>query len=163
MSTHDIVVKPYTKSHAKSIAEQLFTGVPEKVVRGQRKELLMPGPDEVFSVCALSETDVVGVCTGVRMRWYGSKHRIEMVQVVVREDCRGKGIAHLMMTKIAEHFSTRGVEILQISAESKNETAIKAYEKIGFRQIGILENGLKYGQNEYNDEVMMAAPIATIL
>ena len=163
MSTHDIVVKPYTKAHAKSIAEQLFSGVPEKVVREQREELLMPGPDEVFSVCALSGTDVVGVCTGVRLRWYGSKHRIEMVQVVVREDFRGRGVARQMMMKIAEHFSVRGIEIIQISAESKNEAAIKAYEKIGFRQFGKLKNGLKYDETEYSDEIMMAAYIDLVL
>lgn len=157
-----IVVEAYTKAHAKSIAEQLFHGVPEKVVHGQRKELLNPGPEEVYSVSALSGTDVIGVCTGVRMRWYGSKHRIEMVQVVVREDMRGKGIAYQMMSKIAEHFSTKGVEILQICAESKNEIAIKAYEKIGYRQIGMLENGLKYEHN-YSDEVMMAASIDVFL
>jgi RimJ/RimL family protein N-acetyltransferase len=164
MSKHDIVVEPYRKTHAKSIANHLFdVSVPEKVVRGQRKELLMSGPEGVFSVCALSGTDVVGVCTGVRLRWYGSKHRIEMVQVVVREDFRGKGVAHQMMMKIAEHFSVRGIEIIQISAESKNEAAIKAYEKIGYSQIGTLKNGLKYGENEYCDEVMMAAPISLIM
>ena len=64
---------------------------------------------------------------------------------------------------IAEHFSTRGVEIIQICAESKNEIAIKAYERIGFSQIGILENGLKYSKEEYSDEVMMAAPIDLLL
>ncbi|MGY5881554.1 MAG: GNAT family N-acetyltransferase, partial [Candidatus Thorarchaeota archaeon] len=125
MSKHDIEVEPYRKAHAKSIADQLFSGVPEKVVRGQRKELLMPGPEEVFSVCALSGTDVVGVCTGVRLRWWGSKHRIEMVQVVVREDFRGRGVAREMMRAIAKHFSTRGVEIIQISAEGSNADALR--------------------------------------
>ena len=160
--SNNFIIEAYTEVHAKSIAEELFSGVPEKVVLNQRKELLMPGPDEVFSVCALSGTDVVGVCTGVRLRWYGSKHRIEMVQVVVREDIRGKGVARQMMMKIAEHFSVRGIEIIQICAESRNKIAIEAYEKIGFRQFGTLKNGLKY-ENEYSDEVLMAASIELFL
>ncbi|TFG99334.1 GNAT family N-acetyltransferase [Candidatus Thorarchaeota archaeon] len=162
MPIPDIVVKAYTKSDVKSIAEHLFIGVPENIIRDQREELLNLGPDEVFSVCAIAKGIVVGVCTGVRMKWFGSRHRIEMVQVVVQEDYRGRGVAHQMMVKIAEHFSSRGVEIIQISAESKNEAAIKAYERIGFRQFGTLKNGLKY-ENDYSDEVMMAAPIDLLM
>ncbi len=96
------------------------------------------------------------------MKWFGSRHRIEIVQVVVREDYRGRGIARQMMIRIAEHFSSRGVEILQISAEANNDTAIAAYERIGFRQFGTLKNGLKY-ENAYNDEVLMTAPINIFL
>ncbi|MHA1485133.1 MAG: hypothetical protein ACTSPR_07440 [Candidatus Thorarchaeota archaeon] len=38
-------------------------------VRQGRDGLTVPGPEEVLSVCALSGSKVVGVCTGVRMRW----------------------------------------------------------------------------------------------
>ncbi len=160
--SNDITVEAYTEAHAKSIAEHLFGDVPEGVIREQRKELLMPGPDEVYSVCAISVTKVVGVCTGVRMRWFGSRHRIEMVQVVVDEKYRRKGIANQMMRKIAEHFTTRGIEIVQISVESENDVAIKAYEKIGFTQFGVLKDGIKY-EDKYTDEIMMAAPIEIFL
>ncbi|TFG31694.1 GNAT family N-acetyltransferase [Candidatus Thorarchaeota archaeon] len=162
MTKHEIIIEGYSHTHAKSIAEHLFEGVPEEVVRSQREELLTLGPDEVFSVCALSGSQVVGVCTGVRMKWFGSRHRVEMVQVVVGENHRGRGIAHQMMRKIAEHFSAGGIEIIQISTESGNEVAIKAYQKIGFIQIGLLKNGLKH-DSEYSDEVMMAAPIESFL
>ncbi|MGY5871594.1 MAG: GNAT family N-acetyltransferase [Candidatus Thorarchaeota archaeon] len=162
MTKHEITIEAYSRNHARSIAEHLFKGVSERLVRSQREDLLKPGLEEVFSVCALSGSQVVGVCTGVRMKWFGSRHRVEMVQVVVKESHRGRGIAQLMMMKIAEHFSTRGIEIIQISAESKNEVAIKAYEKIGFCQIGLLKNGLKHDK-EYSDEVLMAAPIEQFL
>ncbi|MBE0526076.1 MAG: hypothetical protein IH631_03980, partial [Candidatus Thorarchaeota archaeon] len=91
MPNPEVVVEAYKKAHAKSIAEHLFIDVSEKVVHGQREELLNPGPDEVFSVCAISNGIVVGVCTGVRMKWFGSRHRIEMIQVVVQDDYRGRG------------------------------------------------------------------------
>jgi len=160
--SNNIIVEAYSDAHAKSIAEHLFGDVPERIVREQREDLLMPGPDEVYSVCALSGTVVVGVCTGVRMKWYGSRHRIEMVQVVVDEKYRNKGIAKQMMREIAEHFSSRGIEIIQISVESSNEVAIKAYEKIGFTRFGVLKNGLKH-EGRHVDEIMMAAPIEIFL
>jgi len=157
-----IDVVEYAEIHAKSIAESLFEGVTEDVVRSQRTELLKLGPEEVFSVCALSGNRVVGICTGVRMRWYGSKHRIEMVQVVVTNNFRGQGIARLMMKRITEHFAPLGVEIIQISASSSNKRAIAAYERIGFNRYGVLKNGINH-DGKYSDEILMAAPITVLL
>ncbi|MBN2228107.1 MAG: GNAT family N-acetyltransferase [Candidatus Thorarchaeota archaeon] len=155
MTEDDIHVVPYSREHAKSISENLFEGVPEEVVLSQRAELLSPGPEEVFSVCAIHENEVIGVCTGVRMRWAGSRHRIEMVQVVVNENFRGRGVARLMMQRISEHFSSLEIEIVQISAESTNTRAITAYERIGFRRFGVLKEGIKH-DGQYADEIMMA-------
>ena len=136
--------------------------MPVDVVLSQREELLGPGPEEVFSVCALHGSDVVGVCTGVRMTWAESRHRIEMVQVVVREGSRRRGVAREMMQLVSEHFSTRGVEIVQVSAEHTDKEAIAAYQRLGFHQFGLLREGLKFDSN-YSDEVMLAAPIRKML
>ncbi|TFG26643.1 GNAT family N-acetyltransferase [Candidatus Thorarchaeota archaeon] len=162
MTEEEFKVEEYSEKHARSITEHLFEGVPENVVRNQRDELLKAGSEEVFSVCALSDSQVVGVCTGVRMRWYGSRHRIEMVQVVVSENYRGRGIARVMMRRIAEHFAPKGVEILQISAEADNTGAIAAYEQIGFQRFGLLKNGINH-DGKYSDEVMMAMPVKELL
>jgi RimJ/RimL family protein N-acetyltransferase len=85
-----------------------------------------------------------------------------MVQVVVRDGFRGKGVAREMMRLIAKHFSTRGIEIIQISAESSNREALVAYERIGFQRFGVLQDGIKH-EDQYSDEIMMATSLATIL
>ena len=162
MSRESVKIEEYSERHAKSISEHLFKGVPDDVIRSQREELLRPGPEEVFSVCAVSGSQVVGVCTGVRMRWYGSRHRIEMVQVVVSEEFRGQGVARLMMKRISEHFALRGVEIIQISAEARNKIAIAAYEHIGFKRFGTLKDGICH-DGEHSDEILMALPIDDLL
>lgn len=105
---------------------------------------------------------MIGVCTGVRMRWAGARHRIEMVQVVVHESFRRQGITRRMMQSIAAHFSTLGIEIIQMSAETGNVEVVRAYERIGFKRFGTLHHGLKHN-NEYSDEVMMTAPLAAFL
>ncbi len=162
MTQEDFQVIVYSREHARSISDHLFDGVPEEIVHKQREELLKPGPEEIFSVCALHGGEVVGVCTGVRMRWAGARHRIEIVQVVVHESFRGQGVARSMMKSIAAHFLNLGIEIIQISAEAGNVEAMRAYERIGFKRFGTLHHGLKY-DNEYSDEVLMAASIAAIL
>jgi len=162
MPLKDIEVVAYSNEHARSISEQLFEDVPEDVIISQREELLKSGPEEIFSVCALSGSEVVGVCTGARMRWSGSRHRIELVQVAVKSVFRKRGIARKMMKTIAGHFSSRGVEIIQISVESHNLDALSAYERIGFERVGLLQNGIKHNA-VYSDEITMACPINTIL
>ncbi len=149
-------IQPYEERHASSIVEGLFTGVDVEVFIKQRRELLSPGRDEVFSVSCVAESKVIGVCTGVRKRWYGERHRIEMVQVVVHESFQRMGIARLMMQVVAKHFAVRGVEMVQISVEGNNSRAIKAYERIGFARFGMLKHGLKYAGDKYSDEIMMA-------
>ena len=54
------------------------------------------------------------------------------------------------------------MEIIQISAEASNTDALAAYEKIGFQQFGVLQDGIKH-DNQRSDEVMMAAPIELFL
>ncbi len=95
------------------------------------------------------------------MTWAGARHRIEMVQVVVRDEFR-RSVAREMMQLVAQHFSTRGVEIVQISVEHRNKDAIAAYQRVGFHQFGLLKDGLKF-DDDYSDEVMLAAPIRMIL
>ena len=145
-----IRIEPYENRHAESIANDLFGGMSTKEVRQGRDGLIAPGPDEVLSICALSESKVVGVCTGVRKRWMGERHRIEMVQVVVAETFQRLGIARFMMKAIAMHFAERGIEIVQVSTEGSNEKAIASYERIGFREFGVLNRGLRNG-NRYAD------------
>lgn len=151
-----IEIKPYEDSFADSLARNLFQGVSIETIIQQRTDLLAPGPEEVYSVCVIVDSKVVGVCTGVRKRWFGKRHRIEMIQVVVKDEFHGLGIARFMMAEIAKHFKKYEVEIVQISVEATNANAIAAYERIGFVRFGVLENGLRHN-DKYSDEIMMSA------
>ncbi len=155
-------IKAYNESHAESIVTSLFQGVTVETVVQQRRDLLAPGSEEVYSVCCLSGKEVIGICTGVRKQWSGERHRIEMVQVVVREDSRGLGIAKRMMQEIAAHFMSYGVEIIQISVEASNTHAYSAYQKIGFEAIGVFKKGLKY-DSRYSDEILLSMAASDLM
>ncbi len=157
-----VEIEGYNEAHAESIATGLFQGVTAETVVQQRQTLLAPGPEEVCSVCCLYGKEVIGICTGVRKQWYGERHRIEMVQVVVREDSRCLGIARHMMQEIAAHFRPYGVEIVQIGVESSNEQAHTAYQKIGFQSIGVFKRGLKY-DGKYSDEILLTMAVSDLI
>lgn len=157
-----IEIEAYEATHAESIASDLFQGASIETILQQRSKLLAPGQEEAYSVCTILNSRVIGVCTGVRGRWFGMRHRIELVQVVVDEDARGLGIARYMMTEIARHFKKYGVEIIEIQVASDNVDALLAYTKIGFKQYGVLQNGLKY-DSQYLDELSLAIPLSELL
>jgi len=157
-----IRVFPYSNRHAESIAKDLFDNITINQVRLGRKQLLAPGPDEVYSVCALHDSRVVGVCTGVRLHWFAERHRLEFVQVVVAEGFRRQGVARLMMSEVANYFVKRDIEIIQVSSEGSNRNAIAAYKRLGFKEFGTLQRGLKY-DDRYEDEVMMYIQIDQLL
>ncbi|MFW9909175.1 MAG: GNAT family N-acetyltransferase [Candidatus Thorarchaeota archaeon] len=157
-----VVIQAYSEAHADSIARNLFQEVNTDTVIQQRRDLLAPGPEEVYSVCGVCEGEVVGICTGVRKQWAGERHRIEMVQVVVRKDFRGRGIAKNMMRDIAAHFRPHGIEFIQISVEASNEDGFRAYQRIGFQRFGVFRNGLKFG-DDYSDEILLSMHISDLL
>ncbi len=152
----------YRPEHAASIADTLFEDVPVDVIRQQREELLAPGEDEVISITALDGERAVGVCIGIRNRWYGERHRVGLLQIVVHEDYRGHGVARAMIGGVVRHFAQRGVELLTVDVEGENSVARTAYRRIGFVEYGELPKGLKF-DGRYSTQVLMAVQITDLL
>ncbi|MFW9849026.1 MAG: GNAT family N-acetyltransferase [Candidatus Thorarchaeota archaeon] len=157
-----IQIVEYNDSFADSMALDLFVGVSKEKIIQEREYLLAPGPEEAYSVCALSESIVIGVCTGIRKQWFGERHRIEMVQVVINEQFRKLGLARHMMKVIARHFRNYGIEIVEIGVQSDNEEAFQAYTRIGFKKYGVFQNGLKFG-DEYYDDILLSMTLSDLL
>jgi len=67
-----------------------------------------------------------------------------------------------MMREVANYFVKRGIEIIQVSSEGSNRNAIAAYKRLGFKEFGTLQCGLKY-DDRYEDEVMMFIQIDQLL
>ncbi|MHA1771079.1 MAG: GNAT family N-acetyltransferase [Candidatus Thorarchaeota archaeon] len=157
-----IRIAPYRPEHAASIANNLFDNVPVDVVRQQREELLAAGEEEVISITALDGERAIGICIGIRGRWYGERHRVDLLQIVVHEDYREQGVAKAMIKEVARHFAQRGAELLTVNVEDENSVARTAYKRIGFVEYGELPRGLKFNKR-YSTQILMMLPIKDIL
>lgn len=58
-------------------------------------------------------------------------------KVMVRETCRGQGIASLIMEELLEEGRKRGIEEFTLEVRAGNIPAIRLYEKFGFVSEGI--------------------------
>jgi ribosomal protein S18 acetylase RimI-like enzyme len=82
-------------------------------------------------------------------------HRGEVVQVYVESDYRGQNIGEKPIRRVLEYaFTLDGVEQVQLSVIANNQTAIKLYEKLGFKTFGVQPKYFKMG-NTYMDQQFM--------
>lgn len=58
-------------------------------------------------------------------------------KVMVRSDCRGKGIASLLLEKLLEDGRRRGIEAFTLEVRAGNAAAIGLYTKYGFVSEGV--------------------------
>lgn len=65
------------------------------------------------------------------------------VSVYVAEACRGMGIGHLLLEKLASESERQGLWTLQAGILAENKASLRLHEKSGFRVIGYRE---KLGQ-----------------
>lgn len=60
--------------------------------------------------------------------------------IAVCDNCRGKGIGTALMQKLLDYSKEKGLEFLSLEVRYSNASAIKLYEKCGFKHTGIRKN-----------------------
>lgn len=58
-------------------------------------------------------------------------------KVMVREDCRGRGVAYQMILQLMREAERRGVTDFTLEVRAGNQAAICLYEKLGFVSEGV--------------------------
>ncbi len=70
------------------------------------------------------------------------------------ESHRGQGLGTRLLQSALEHAKKIGLEKVELSVYSENLAAIALYKKIGFQQIGFINNYRKL-ENRYFDCIEM--------
>lgn len=69
--------------------------------------------------------------------WKESDHSYELVKMAVDEEYRGKGISKLLLEKCVEEARRLGARKVFLFSSSLLQTALRLYEKYGFRQVDV--------------------------
>lgn len=98
----------------------------------------------------LSKGNVLGAFEGdvlMCVAAYGRKtnkrqtqHRAEITAVYARPAARGTGLATRLMGHLEAHARAQGVTQLELDVEASNMAALRFYEKLGYKQFGVLPN-----------------------
>jgi RimJ/RimL family protein N-acetyltransferase len=98
---------------------------------------------------------LIGITGFNRMARQRAMHRGEIVQVYVDSNYRGQNIGEKLIRQALDYaFHLEGIEQVQLSVIAGNQTAIRLYEKLGFKTFGVQPRYFKVGDT-YMDQQFM--------
>lgn len=104
---------------------------------------------------AFDDERLIGITGFNRMARKRDSHRGELVQVYVEPDYRGQNLGENLLRYVLDYaFALDGIEQVQLSVIASNQTAIKLYEKLGFKGFGVQPKYFKVGDS-YMDQQFM--------
>jgi len=99
---------------------------------------------ETFLV-AEKEGELIGYVVGVVKKW-GEGH---VISLAVHPKYRRKGVATALMRELLKRFAEKGAKAARLEVRVSNEAAIKLYEKLNFRKVGVVKNYYPDGEDAY--------------
>ena len=113
--------------------------------------------DRIIHVVAEVEGKMVGSCE-IEPR-PGRFSHVGVLGMSVKEGYREVGIGQELMKEVERQAAKRGLESIMLEVFATNDRAIHVYEKMGYRRIGAIPDGIKY-KGGYVDSVYMFKRIA---
>jgi RimJ/RimL family protein N-acetyltransferase len=119
-------------------------------------ERLKPTEDK-FVLGAFNESNsLVGIVTFVRESSLKAAHKGNVYGMFVAPEIRGKGLGRsLLIDLIKKAENCNGVEQLNLTVVSQNETAKKLYKSLGFQVYGVERNALKFNGQYFDEDLMV--------
>lgn len=91
------------------------------------------------NLVAVSAGEVIGFISAVFYKTFFHSGGTGLInELVVREDCRGKGIGEALVGRFKEIAVERGMNEIEVSTSFGNTKAIQFYKKIGLRDESII-------------------------
>lgn len=158
-------LQPHESATYRAVRLACLKNTPEYFGSTYEEEILNPkfmfeafiengSPDHVM-FGAFDEERLIGITGFNRMARQRAMHRGEIVQVYVDSNYRGQNIAERLIRRALEYaFALDGIEQIQLSVIANNQTAIKLYEKVGFKAFGVQPRYFKVG-DAYLDQQFM--------
>lgn len=146
-----------------SAETEFMSRYPEEItvsVEAQSRFLQMIENDaDNFMLAAYMEGRMVGNAGVTRVREnLKYRHRANF-GISLREEVCGFGLGTLMMQEILEIVKGTSFEQLELTVFGDNTRAIRLYEKMGFREAGVLPRAYRLKDGSYHDEVQMVCRV----
>lgn len=120
------------------------------------KERIRPNRDK-FVLGAFNENGLLsGLVAFVRDSGIKTSHKGNVYGMYVIQELRGKGLGKsLMLELIRKTRDCDGLEQINLTVVSNNESAKKLYRSVGFEIYGVERSALKYNGQYYDEDLMV--------
>jgi len=158
LQTHESAIyREVRLSCLKNVPEYLGSTYEEEVLNPKFpfETFIENGSPDHAMFGAFDKERLIGITGFNRMARQRAMHRGEIVQVYVDSNYRGQNTGEKLIRHVLEYaFRLNGIEQIQLSVIAGNQTAIKLYEKLGFRTFGVQPRYFKV-ENTYMDQYFM--------
>lgn len=104
---------------------------------------------------AFEGENLIAICGYTREKGIKTRHKVLLVQVYTKPDYRGKNVSYnLLKFMIEKIFEDETIEVILLGVVSDNISAIKLYERLGFKEFGLQKKYFKNGE-KYFDQIHM--------
>ena len=146
------------EKHADS-RSSLYTGFDRKVTREEEAEwlaqtLVAIERGEVINLVADIDGKIVANGEVSRGRYKDTRHHGHLALTLISK-YRGQGLGRRMIGTFVRESRRAGLRSLEVEFLEENDNAKRAYEKVGFKQAGIIPRKIFRG-GKYFDGLIMA-------
>ena len=115
-------------------------------------------PDEGTTTYAIELDDVSGTVVGIELAFEEAdpQYRHAGIDIAVHPDWQGRGLGTDAVRTLARYLiDVRGHHRLTIDPAADNARAIRTYEKVGFKPVGVMRRYERGKDGTYHDGLMM--------
>jgi ribosomal protein S18 acetylase RimI-like enzyme len=102
------------------------------MVEGARKK-------EAVALLAWDRGELVGLCS-TRRREPSDLHHTGVLGIVIRDGYRGVGVGETLISEVLKECRRMGIWLVELEVLAINARAKRLYEKVGFKQVGVVPN-----------------------
>ena len=109
----------------------------------------------VASFAALSGGEMVGI-SDVWRRTARDVRPTGGFGIVIREGFRDRGIGERLTTEVLRESKALGIWLVELTGFATNSRAVRLYEKMGFRRVGVIPDKIVREERRFDEIVMYA-------
>ncbi len=99
---------------------------------------------------------LAGIVTFMRENGIKTSHKGNVFGMYVAPESRGKGYGKLLMKELIDKArNCEGLEQINLTVVSDNETAKKLYKSVGFKIYGVERKALKFNDQYFDEDLMV--------
>ncbi|RCW49073.1 GNAT family N-acetyltransferase [Paenibacillus prosopidis] len=119
-------------------------------------ERLKPAKDKFVLGAFDVSGSLVGIVTFIRENSLKTAHKGNVYGMYVAPEMRGKGLGKSLMSElIRKTRDCEGLEQINLTVVSKNDSAKKLYKSVGFEVYGTERNALKFNGQYFDEDLMV--------
>ncbi|MCK4552371.1 MAG: GNAT family N-acetyltransferase [Tenericutes bacterium] len=112
----------------------------------------------ILTLGAFHNEILVGICLVVYNLRTKTKHVADINSMYVKKEYRNQGIAKQLIDQSLEACKSKGIEIVNLSVVTINDTAFNLYKQLGFKVYGEEPRTIKH-KNKYYSLYLMSKNI----